>query len=232
MKLSLTKFEPEGGQRNPVGTSDVTIELLRKYRNYPSDLLPHREGSTLVFGDYRIPVTRDGSMYSLDRWGEIAFWPRIYAFQDEDSDTLRYQIMVNRLTFKTDLQDLGNNFEKKIVLVGQSGRLALESFTYTKTYAAALENIIQNSVTRKVEINPLWLTALCIVISGLIASRFHPLVSILLIFLLGVGVLVGDSLLYDRANLFVEIVYPLLSILMTMVIFPALAFVDRLGNAR
>jgi hypothetical protein len=219
------------GRRNPQGTADVTLELLRRFHNYPSDLVPQQEGSTVLFGDYQIPVTRAGWMYSRDRWGEITFWPRVYAFQGQDTDTVKYQIMRNGVVFRTDLNDLRQEFMGKIVIVGRVVESGLESFMFCKIHAAALENIIQGSVTRKIEIHPLWLTALCLAISGLLAYRFRPSVSMLLIFLFGICLLIVDAVLYDKANLLVEIIYPLLATVMTMVIFPALSFVHRFGNA-
>jgi hypothetical protein len=226
---SLNRIQP-AGERNAGGPADVTLELLRRFSNYPPHFAPQQDGSMLSFGDYRIPTTREGWMYTRDRWGETAFWPRIYAFLRPDSDTLIYQSMRNGVTFGASLQVFRDEFKDKIVLVGRVQGSVLESFMFSKIYAAALENIIQNSVTRKIELSPLWLTALCIAISGFIAHRFRPLVSILLIFLFGVSLLIADSLLYDRANVLIEIIYPLLSIMMTMMIFPALSFVRTLGN--
>jgi hypothetical protein len=211
--------------------ADVTLELLRKYNRYPSDLKPKLEGSSIAFGDFRIPLISDQWMYSRDRWGEVAFWPRIYVNQGFESDTVKYRIMRNGVFFEKDLKNLREEFKDKIFLVSWSPGSFMENFMYHKAYAAALQNIIRNSVLRKVEMSPLWLCAICVTIAILIARRFRPLVSVLLIFLFGVVVLFADSLLLDRMNVFIEIIYPLLSILLTMMIFPAVSFVHRLRNA-
>ena len=226
----LSRTQPAGDALgNPAGPADVMLELLRKYHGYPPNLSPRQIGSTLVFGDYRMPVAKDGWMYTRDRWSETANWARVHATQGYSSDTLTYQYGGG---FKKNLKDFREQFKDKIFFISWGGNSTMETFMYYRAYVAALENIIQNNVIRKVEISPLWLTIFCIVVSVLIAYKFRPLMSVLMIFFFGVLLLIADSLLYDRMDTLVEIIYPLLSILMTMVIFPALAFVDRLGNAR
>lgn len=224
----LSRTQPAGDALgNPGGPADVTLELLRKYHGYPPSVLPRQEGSTLVFGDYRMPVTKDGWMYTRDRWSETANWARVHATQGYGSDTLKYQYGAR---FKNNLQDFREQFKDKIFFISWGGTSTMETFMYYRAYVAALESIIQNNVIRKVEISPLWLTIFCIVVSALVAYKFRPLMSILMIFLFGVLLLIAASLLYDRMDTLVEIIYPLVSILMTMVIFPALSFVYRLGH--
>ncbi len=209
---------------------DVTLELLRKYGRYPTDLKPKLEGTSITFGQFRIPIAGDGWMYSRDRWGDVAFWPRIYVDQGFDSDSLRYQGMRYGPYFGKDLQKLREEFKDKILLIGWSTSYSFENFIYNKAYAVALQNIIENSVIKKVEMSPLWLSVICVAISILIAHRFRPLVSVLLIFLFGICVLFADSLLLDRMNVLIEIIYPLLSILLTMMILPMVSFVNRLRS--
>ena len=106
----------------------------------------------------------------------------------------------------------------------------MESYVTMRIIATSVENILHKSVMRKVELSPLWLVLFCVAISGFIAVKFRPLASVLVICLFGVVVLAVNSLFYDRANLLIEITYPLLSILMAMFIFPALSFVHHLGE--
>jgi hypothetical protein len=107
----------------------------------------------------------------------------------------------------------------------------MEDFYAMQAITNSLNNILRGNVIRKVELNPLWLVILCLVASGFIARKFRPLVSVLMILLFGVLILATDSMLYDRANLLIEITYPLLSILMAMVIFPSLSLVHRLRQS-
>jgi hypothetical protein len=225
----LNRIQPVAG-RNPDRAGDLTVELLRKYNGYPERLLPQREGSVVKFGNYQIPVTNDGFMYARDKWGEVAFWPRIYAIVGEKGDSLKYRLMRNGVRYTSNLNELRSEFQGKIFLIGRVRGSLLDNFVFTKVYAAALQSILDNSVIRKAEWSPLWITALCIAISASIAHRLRFFTSILATFLLGVVLIVADSILYDRMNLIIEIIYPLLSILMTMVIFPVLALVHRLGS--
>ena len=174
-----------------------------------------------------MPVTKDGWMYTRDRWSETGNWARVHATQGYDSDTLKYQYGGGS---KKNLRDFREQFKDKIFVISWGGNSTMDTFLYYRAYVAALESIMQGNVIRKVELSPLWLTLLCIVISALIASKFRPLVSVLMVFFFGVLVLIADSIVYDRMDVLLEIIYPLLSILMTMTIFPALSFVHRLGS--
>ena len=61
---------------------DVALPLLRKYHNYPYYQLAEEVGGELVFGDYRIPETKKGWMYGVDRY-TASIWPDIYVHRGE-----------------------------------------------------------------------------------------------------------------------------------------------------
>jgi hypothetical protein len=208
---------------------DVTLELLRKFKNYPADLRPHRDGSTLVFGDYTIPTTKEGWMYSRDRWFGFELNGRILASQGFESDSLVYTDYTDvGAVGGTNLEFCRDGLRGKIFLISWGEGPDFEAYLYNRAYASALESIIQKNVLRKSELNPLWLTIVCIAFSAFLAYRCQPLVSILSIFLFGVMIALADSLLYDRMNVLIEVIYPLLSVLLAMFIFPTIAFVHRL----
>ena len=73
----------------------------------------------------------------------------------------------------------------------------------------------------------LWLSVACIVIAGFFAYRFRPLAAILLMFVLAVCTLVFASYLYDRLNIIIDIFYPLLSIGVAIIVFPAIAVMRK-----
>jgi hypothetical protein len=226
----LCRIKPAGDNvLSAISSLDVTLELLRKFKNYPADLRPHRDGSTLVFGDYTIPTTEEGWMYSRDRWTELALWARILAGQGFESDSLVYtSLMYVGAKGGTNLEFCRDRFEGKIFLISWGEGLGFEAFLYNRAYASALESIIQKNVIRKSELSPLWLTIACIAFSAFLAYRWPPLDSILSIFLFGVMLALADSLLYDRMDILIEVIYPLLSVLLAMFIFPTIAFVHRL----
>lgn len=222
----LSRIMPaRGGDDSP----DVVLSLLRRFRQYPDDLRPAFDQSGVILGDYRIPVSTDGWMLSRDRFGDPGLWARLHVaqFWRNDSAIIIYQDGVQT---RLNLQDYRDRFAGKIIVLTRGSQAGFESFFFGRAYAGMIENILQGTITRRIELGPLWLSALCIAVSLLLAHRCKPLIAALLIALFGCCLLVGGSLLYDRANVLIEIVYPLLSLLMTMVLFPALAFVDRLGS--
>jgi hypothetical protein len=227
---ALSRIQPDGEAfRYPGVPLDVSLELLRKYRDYPSTLMPKREGSTLVFGDFRMPVTKDGWMYSrvIDDYRFMALGAQVGI----KSDTLMYNY---RGTSYASLEGLKNQLSDKILLILWDGHQAqwarLDDYFTLRAYATSLDNILRGILVRKIEWSPLWLVILCLGVSVFIAYKLRPLVSVLAIFLFGFLVLVLDSFLYSRMGVLFEIVYPLLAVLMSMVLLPAIAFIHRLGE--
>jgi hypothetical protein len=210
-------------------TLDVTLELLRKFKNYPADLRPHRDGSTLVFGDYTIPTTKEGWMYCRNRWFGGEMNGRILASQGSESDSLSYTDFTDGgIVVGTKLEFLPDGLGRKIFLISWGEGPDFGAYLYNRAYASALESIIQKNVIEKMEFSPLWLNIVCIAFSAFFAHRWQPLASVLSIFLFGVMLALADSLLYDRMNILIEVIYPLLSVLLAMFIFPTIAFVHRL----
>ena len=211
---------------------DVSLELLRKLKDYPESMKPVQKSSVLVFGDYHIPVTTDGWMYSRPRNDFGYVTSGLTAEVGRNSDTLIYH-------FKTEtyssLSELREQLGGKVFFISWENERSwwsrLEDIYTKSANIVILDNILRDNIVRKVEISPLWLAILCLAVSIFLAHKFSPFVSVMMIFLFGGVVLVIDSLLYDRANLLIEITYPLLSILMAMVILPALSFVHSLRES-
>ncbi len=227
----LFRIKPEGFQRlHDEQLLDATLELLRKFHNYPSELKPKREGDKVVFGDYQIPVAADGWMYARQSGIAWAGGPSMYAFREISSDSLKYRTW-NRSTNTWSIvspQNVKARFDGKIVFLELSGTTGPENVILTGSYISVLQAIVQpNAISRSYTLH-VWLTLLCILAAGFVALKLRPLPSMLVIFALGLFVLLACWFIYDRFNLLIDVFYPLVAALMSMFVFPAVTVAEKM----
>jgi hypothetical protein len=203
---------------------DVTLELLRKYRGFASEVSPKQEGDVLIFGDFRIPVTKEGYSYSRER---VTRWhPReIYAFKGlvKGDDTLRYTFWddgIGQMRQRT-LTDLEPRVKGKILLLDNS--FGAESYLAADAYASAIQNVLDGKMTTKWESFHLWMSLICLLLGAIIAHRFRFFVAIPLTFFMGLVSLLICAYLYNNRDILVDVLYPLLSIAIAMATFPIIA---------
>lgn len=230
----LSRIRPTGMAKGILDFPDVTIELLRKYKGYPNDLSPSPSDGEVRFGDFRIPVTRSGWMYSLGRnystSASLLYVDSSFREQDLGAKFFPPGVKGTRLKlaggpapFK--VRDVGDELRGKIVILLNG--FSNYSYNYPWAYAVALENMIKGNTMKKSEQGHLWLSLLCLVIVGSIACWFRPLVTILLVILLAVATVFFGYYLYQSQNILIDIFYPLLALAMSLVAFPAITLGRR-----
>lgn len=206
---------------------DVTLELLRKYRNYPRELEAKREKNEVIFGDYKIPVDPDGWMFA--RQSRIA-WEgslSVYAYRESKGDSLKFRVWSGSADARsvTGLEGVKERFNGKIVLLDRFW--PRYSPILTNSYISALQAISQQTVISRSQSLHVWMTLLGILFAGWASARLRPLPSMLAIFALGFVLLLLCWFLYDRFYIFVDIFYPLLAVCMSMFVFPAIGVTER-----
>ncbi len=223
----LLRIRPEGiRQFSGDLPMDATLELLRKYHNYPIDLEVTRRRAEAIFGDYRIPVGSDGWMYvrqSQIPWVER---PPAFAYRTRNNDSVEYRRLLGYLFTREDLKD---TYGGKIVFLERAERSAPQ-YTYfvAASYVCALQAITEGRVISRSETLHVWLTLVCILLAGLTAFKLRPLPSMLTIFALGFVTLLACWLLYDRFYILVDVIYPLLAVGMSMFVFPAITVAQKM----
>jgi hypothetical protein len=237
--IDLCRFKPSGMESDYTDPlRDVTLEIIRKYKGYANHLSPERGADQIRFGDFTIPVTNDGWMFSRDKGFPSG---HTVAYVDNKGDWVYWRQQGSTFSFPEvkkaglavstfpmgKVKLISGEVQGKIVLLAESfgDRNILGS--RARAYASAIENILDGNVTRKSETGYLWLSVVCLVIAGFIAYRFRLVAAILLILVLAVCTLLFGSYLYDNQNILVDIFYPLLSLAMAMVAFPAIALGQR-----
>jgi hypothetical protein len=239
--IDLCRFKPSGMESDYTDPlRDVTLEIIRKYKGYADHLSPERGADEIRFGDFKIPVTKDGWMLSrgkgtlgqtlvyVDSKGNWVYW------RQQGSMWNAPEVKKAGLAVSTPpmgaMRLISGEVHGKIVLLAESFSERNILGSSTRAYASAIENILAGKVTRKSETGYLWLSVVCVIIAGFIAYRFRMVAAILLMSVLAVCTLLFGSYLYDSQNILLDIFYPLISLAMAMVAFPAIALGHRLDK--
>ncbi len=210
---------------NKLSVPDISVELLRKYHRYSRAIAPATDAGVVEFGDYRLPVDADEWMYA--RQSSAVYMERtiVVSYMGDSSANLRFSGVYSKKNFSDPftLEDLKGDYEGKIVFIVRGDPTSMENgWLLGNSYRSVLESIVSQTVVVRSQTLHIWLTILCIVCAGFIASRFRPMPALLSIFALGVVILLGTWLVYQRFYLLVDVFYPLLATGMSMFIFPAL----------
>lgn len=255
VRLRPTGIENVGSPR----LLDVSIEILRKYKGYGSDVAWVEDRGEFRFGDYRIPVTTGGWMYSQDRGFRN---PLRFVYVDS-TGTWSYESWLARPSslgittgawsykwggarfsasgittaglkiegYKIPMQDIGTRLQGKIVLLMDSFGPP-GSYLISRAYESAIENILSGTLVRKWELGHLWVSVLCLIIAGLIIYRVRLIVAFLILLALLPGVLLFGSYLYTSHSVLIDMFYPLLSTAMAICVFPIIAMGQQSGSRR
>jgi hypothetical protein len=237
VRLRPTGIENVGSPR----LLDVSIEILRKYKGYGNEVPWIEEGGEFRFGEYRVPVTKDGWMYSRDRGfsfeslldvDSTGSWyvpNRPKSSKDFSQKAIKAGLKVE--DGKIPVRDAGNQLKGKIVLLidsfGPPG-----SYLVSRAYESAIENILAGTLIRKWEMGHLWLSVLCLVLAGLITYRVRLVVAFLILLALVPCVLLFGSYLYTNQSILIDMFYPLLSMAMAIVVFPIVVLGHQSGSRK
>lgn len=217
----------------PFGTEevhDIALELLRKYLGDTGELKLNTRENKLVFGDYRIPVTSNGWMYSRVRTNMTG-----WGFASSAKYLIKESVLYSKKggTFDYERANLRSRLAGKIVFVRETGQ---DLFGYSTAdrlrYGHILTNLVEKNFLRKAESGHIWFTVVCLVLSALMAYRLRPLVAFLLTFAVGVCTILLGAYLYDSQHLIIDIFYPLLATAIAMVVFPIIAVGHKFRSSR
>lgn len=229
----LLRFRPEIDQVGGSKLLDITLELLRKYHNYPREMEATRSGDNIIFGDYRIPLGRDGWAYT--RQSVLTWFNRtLSATRDRASDTLKYKgFLGSTNTWSVaSTQDLKEAFNGKIVFLERSDLAGQDDgWMLIDSYRSALQMMSEGNLIARSHTLHVWVTLVCIVLAGFVAFKLRALPSMLAIFGLGCLMLIGCWFLYYRFNLLIDIFYPLIAVGLSMFVFPAVAVTEKTSEA-
>lgn len=256
---SLARVRVSYGRATGNVGGDVIATLLQKFQGIPQYQSAQNTGDAINVGEYAVPLSKEGWMYSLDHYAGSVH-PDIYVHRGQnwtigrtywfttvlhsqentrytgngkDLDSLRYSIRMRGDASSSPAEPIDERtFEAKIkgkiVLLVSNHGMKSGSYLPDRAYAVALENILRGSVMKKADLGYIWYSLVWLAVAGYVAIRFRALVAILMMFVLALCALWFGSYLYEGTNVLIDIFYPLLSIAIAIIVFPAVATSQRL----
>jgi len=224
-------FVPPYSKNTEIGARDIPIEdvslrLAGKYLGYSNDITPRREEDVVTYGDLRMPITSNGWLYAyMTRPADS--WFSMYVQRPGNSDSLSYTVLdpVNRRERPMTEDDLEAAYRGKIVLVDWYNDGDRYSRDYSMVvYGSVLDQMLKRTMLRVLEWGPFWFTLILAVLCSLVAYYTRGLLSVLLMVLIGVIAVVVGTILAGHF-LFVDIVYPITTVILAMFILPSVTMV-------
>jgi hypothetical protein len=226
----LFRLKPEGFYTIiGIPTLDLSIELLKKYYGYPRDLDIRREKGGIVLGNHEIPVGYDGWTYVRNSLS-LMFEGSVQVSIDGSSNKRVWGQGGHGWSTQNILKTQDRFRDKIVLLRGVAGHGEFMDQWLFDSYRSAIQAFVAGTAVSRSRSLHIWITLFCILAAGLIALKMSPLPSVVVTFSLGLLVLIGCWILYDRFNILVEIFYPLFAIVMSMFVFPSIAAIEKMGK--
>jgi len=219
--------------------TDITLELIKKYRGYPDDMAFRKVGNKIVFGEYSIPVSRNGwvclnlgrnrysrdlvapvSLYQNRETGELGLWE----YSLPKTDTSNYPL-IGRYS--------GYFRDRAVLLVpsGDPGFGGIPSMLYTQWYAMAFTNMLRQEYVIESSWLHLVLAAVFLLLFGIICRFVKPSYAFPLLIALTAGSFLFGHWLFHVQNMFIELTAFVGTLSLAAFIFPALRFAHDVRKA-
>lgn len=212
---------------------DMTLELIRKVRGF-SDGVPIRKiGNTIVFGDYKIPLNSDGSIYvdlSGENYARNELLAPAYVSQNRKTGALEYRSL-NSSTVDTTKNLLAGRYahlfkDKAVILMSLTGSVFDRSsqLDYGQAYAMAFMSMLEKHYLVQSGWLHLVFSAVLLFLCGLVCRLLRPGFAFPLLIVVAVGSFVFGHWLFHVQRLFIELTAFVVAISLAMFIFPAVRF--------
>jgi hypothetical protein len=213
--------------------ADVILETIRKVRGIPERDRIRKAGNAVVFGDYSIPVGRDGILYvdlNSERYPENEFVAPVSVVPDRWTGLLRLWHRYEGPKSASGLplaEEYGSYFRGKVVFVmrGLSRPPASpSSYGYGEIYAKAFECVLDRDYLVRSNWLHLGLSVVLLLLSGLICRLLRPMYAFPLLIVVAAGSFLTGHWLFHVHRLFIEISAFVVTISLAAIIFPAVRF--------
>jgi hypothetical protein len=204
---------------------DVTIEILRRWRNYPREVKPVHAGRAVVFGDYRIPVSPSGMAISPARFVPPPGFLNSIAVDDGETGEFDYQWFENGVKRSAgDLKGFEQQIRGMIIIVPWSDPVENRILPFFDAGMYASTMILDDALHERFAAvrDDIHIPATIIVLlaSVVLILRVRPLIAIPLLVMLGGLMLFGAAWLYWEKLIIVEVIYPLAGLGLCILLLP------------
>lgn len=215
---------------------DVILELIKKVRGIPERDRIRKVGNAVVFGDYNIPVGRDGILFldlNRERYPENDFVAPVSVSQDRRTGKLRiwhrYGGPIDTAGFPL-AEKYGSYFRDKVVFLMRElpfGSASPSSYRYGESYAKAFECVLERDYLVRSNWLHLGIAAVLLFLSGLICRLLKPMHAFPVLIVVAVASFLTGHWLFHVHRLFIEISALVVTTSLAAIILPAVGFAHR-----
>ncbi|HTY57901.1 MAG TPA: hypothetical protein VMF59_03750 [Bacteroidota bacterium] len=217
---SYSHTRPPGGDTIP----DVTIAVLRKWKNYPESLRPVRSGRMVLFGEYRIPVSSHGLAIAPYRFGPAMGPLKVMGVDGWDGGEFSYRWDdIGGTRTADDLQEFSDQIRGTIVLVSWYDPVEKNPggiFMGTYPTLLALKDMMQDRCASVRDDLHIPATIAVLIASLLLIAKTRPLVAIPILVALGTLMIYGSAWLFWEKQVVFEVIYPAAGIALSVLLLP------------
>ncbi len=212
-------FVPFGYNESYAGydVPDAALPVIGCFKGYPADIRIQREQDRVRYGEFEIPTLPDGtSLVKPNQW-RMGWLPWDYwvpIFDSTKWTDLASLIPEDPGRFKAQVKD-------KIIVVSWYSEFVDVPTIHFRSTRVVIENILNKQFIVYERRMTLLMVMLLLTFSGIICYVFKPLVSIDLLLVSAVGLCGVSYWLLDSKDVYVQFLYPLLSIVLSIGFFPA-----------
>ncbi|MBF8248725.1 MAG: hypothetical protein HW374_1525 [Bacteroidetes bacterium] len=195
----------------PSNELDVSLALLKKYHGYSDTLMPSRDGQTISFGEYRIPVMSDGSLFVMSK--DRRYVPEIGGHYGLESDTL---VFTGR-TSSGKIIDRSQSFDVfadqcrgKMVMISWNwvgGSQNATSYWTPRLYSETLKYMIGKEFIVKNDMLGHLISLAVLALAYIVCVYFRPFLAMQVLFFLSIGIFIFGYWLFISQHILVDILY-------------------------
>ncbi len=216
----------------PPAELDASLALLKKYHSYPDTLTPSRDGQTIRFGEYRIPVMSDGSLFVMSK--DRRYVPEIRGHYGLESDTLVFTGRTGSgkiIDRSQSFGDFADQCKGKMVMIFWNwvGSQNATSYWTPQLYSETLKYLVGKDFIVKNDLSGHLISIAVLALAYLVCLYFRPFLAMQVLFFLSIGIFVFGFWLFISQHILVDILYPCVAAMLSMAILP---FVKAAHEAR
>ncbi len=206
---------------------DIALQALKRYLGYPDSLEIRHTPYYDSLGPHTIPLERDGFAYVKHSF-HSSFDGGVFASLLPETDSLIF--FPTRWSGKKEPINLDSSwafYNGKIVVLDWGNLSQFQFPSFGLIYAQIVNAILHKNFVDRYNDYDLFFIALVVISLSVVSYHFRGIITVLVSFVLGVGIVVLSIWLFDRYSILYDPVYVLVPIVLCGFILPIVRLAEE-----